>query len=127
MQHLNACFAKWLAEVGNVRCHGTTGRIVEEAFGDEQPKLTRLPNLGYDPVLAIERKVSEEGMISYDGNLYSLPVGKGHRILDSSHRKAPPCELEALHELYRKVTAQRPLWFYDAVAQRLVVASEASS
>ena len=107
MQHLNACFAKWLAEVGNVRCHGTTGRIVEEAFGDEQPKLTRLPNLGYDPVLATERKVSKERMISHDDNLYSLPVGKGHRMLDLSHRKSPPCEFEALYESCHKVTVQR--------------------
>ena len=90
-------------------------------------------------------------MISYDGNLYSsadgmrsrivevrnveaseviarysIPNGRGHQMLDPSHRKALPCELEALHETHRKVTVQRPLWFYDAVAQRLVAASKAS-
>jgi hypothetical protein len=63
----------WLREVANVRRHGTTGLIVSEAFAAEQTTLQPLPAGPFNEVLGLERRISREGMVSIDGNLYSVP------------------------------------------------------
>jgi len=72
----------WLDTVANVRCHGTTNRIVVEHFREEQPHLQPLPAGRFDAVLRIERRVSHEGCVSVGGNYYSVPDGTRRRILD---------------------------------------------
>jgi transposase len=72
----------WLDTVANVRCHGTTGRIVVEHFREEQPQLQPLPAGRFDTVLWIERRVSHEGCVSVGGNYYSVPDGTRKRILE---------------------------------------------
>jgi len=76
---MNAKLDGWLQTVANARCHGTTRRIVREAFLDERPSLGAMPSLPYQAVLRAERRVTRDGMVSIDGNQYSVP--------DSTHRR----------------------------------------
>jgi hypothetical protein len=73
LDDLNVQLADWLASVANVRVHGTTQRIVAEAFTAEQPELQRLPEHGLDAVLKLERRVSHDGFVAIGGNFYSVP------------------------------------------------------
>ena len=82
LDDLNAQFEDWRNTVANPRVHATTGRIVDEAFVQEQPTLKALPLLPYSAVLTIERRVSHEGMISVDGNQYSVPDTTRKRTLE---------------------------------------------
>ena len=82
LEHLNHCFAKWLDEVANQRVHGTTGRVVAEAFEEECASLQPLPKVPYQALLALERKINREGMVAYNGNSYSIPDGTRSRIVE---------------------------------------------
>lgn len=73
LDDLNAQLADWLAHVANARVHGTTQRIVAEAFLEEQPELQTLPEHRFDAVLKLERRVSHDGLIAVGGNYYSVP------------------------------------------------------
>jgi hypothetical protein len=64
LDDLNVQLADWLETVANVRVHGTTQRIVAEAFTAEQPELQRLPEHGFDAVLKLERRVSHDGFVA---------------------------------------------------------------
>ena len=73
LEDLNAQLIEWLDTVANVRIHGTTQRIVAEAFADEQPELQTLPEHRFDAVLKLERRVSHDGFVAIGGNYYSVP------------------------------------------------------
>jgi transposase len=73
LDDLNAQLTDWLDTVANVRVHGTTQRIIAEAFAAEQLDLQSLPAEPYDAVLKLERRVSHDGMVSVGGNYYSVP------------------------------------------------------
>ena len=73
LDDLNAQLDDWLATVANVRVHGTTQRIVSEAFAAEQPEPQLLPAFPFDALLKLERRVSHDGLISIGGNYYSVP------------------------------------------------------
>lgn len=73
LDDLNAQHDDWLATVANVRLHGTTQRIVSEAFAAEQPELQKLPAFPFDALLKLERRVSHDGLVSIGGNYYSVP------------------------------------------------------
>jgi transposase len=77
-QQLNA----WLQEVANARCHGTTGRIVQQAMAQERAALQPLPALAYRSVLKLERRVTRDGMISVQGNFYSVPDRTRKRVVE---------------------------------------------
>jgi transposase len=79
---MNRQLRQWLDTVANIRCHGTTGRIVGEHFREEQPHLQPLPAGRFDAVLRMERRVSHEGCVSVGGNYYSVPDGTRKRVLD---------------------------------------------
>lgn len=79
---LNAQLDDWLATVANPRVHATTDRVVNEAFVDEQPSLNALPAIPYSAVLTVERRVSHEGMVSVDGNYYSVPDTTRKRVVE---------------------------------------------
>lgn len=145
LDDLNAQFTKWRETVPDPRVHATTDRVVDEAFAEEEPALKELPALPYSAVLTIERRVSHEGMISVDGNYYSVPdttrrwtlehtqdirifedgikiarhpvlEGKNKRRVDPLHRKAPPKRTVPSRNSDR---LHRSLDFYDAVGWRL--------
>jgi transposase len=63
LDDLNAQLVDWLDTVANVRTHGTTQRVVAEAFAAEQPELQTLPEHRFDAVLKLERRVSHDGFI----------------------------------------------------------------
>jgi hypothetical protein len=79
---MNRQLRHWLDTVANVRCHGTTGRVVVEHFREEQPQLQSLPAGRFEAVLRVERRVSHEGCVSVGGNYYSVPDGTRKRVLD---------------------------------------------
>ena len=82
LDDLNAQFEDWLATVANARCHGTTRRVVQEAFVAEQARLAPLPTMAFNAVLSLKRRVSHDGMVSIDGNLYSVPDTTRRRVVE---------------------------------------------
>jgi len=70
---LNDQFRQWLDQVANVRTHATTHRVVSEHFAEERPSLGPLPAGPFQAVLRLERRITKDGMVSVDGNLYSVP------------------------------------------------------
>ncbi len=73
MEDLNIQFDDWRHTLANSREHGTTGRVVDEAFVEEQPHLKDLPAHRFNQVLKLERRVTRDGMVSVGGNDYSVP------------------------------------------------------
>jgi hypothetical protein len=73
LDDLNAQLIGWLDTVANIRVHGTTQRVVAEAFAAEQPELQTLPQHRFDAVLKLERRVSHDGFVAIGGNFYSVP------------------------------------------------------
>ncbi len=73
LDDLNAQFRQWLDQVANARTHATTHRVVREHFADERPSLLPLPAGPFQAVLRLERRITRDGMVSVDGNLYSVP------------------------------------------------------
>ena len=73
LDDLNGQLDDWLATVANVRVHGTTQKIVAEAFAAEQTELQTLPSVPFDALLKLERRVSHDGLVSIGGNYYSVP------------------------------------------------------
>jgi hypothetical protein len=70
---LNVQFRQWLDQVANARVHATTHRVVNEHFAEERPRLQALPAGPFQAVLRLERRITKDGMVSVDGNLYSVP------------------------------------------------------
>lgn len=85
LDDLNAQFDVWRADIANARQHATTGRIVREYFGKEQPQMHSLPAMRYDAVLTLERRISREGMVAVAGNYYSVPDTARRRIVEVQH------------------------------------------
>ena len=79
---LNGQFTRWLGDVANPRVHATTGRVVNEAFGEEKPTLQSLPLISFGAVLKLERRISREGMISVEDNYYSVPDTTRQRAVE---------------------------------------------
>jgi hypothetical protein len=82
LDEMNHELAVWLAEVANVRRHGTTGRWVSEALTEERPALQALPALAYCSVLKLERRITRDGMVSVQGNYYSVPDSTRQRLVE---------------------------------------------
>ena len=70
------------------RAHATTRRVVAEHFAEERPQLQPLPAGPFQAVLRLERRITRDGMVSVDGNLYSVP--NATRRSASSRCTAPP-------------------------------------
>ena len=92
LSHLNAEFDRWRAEVANRRQHGTTRRVVEEAFQEERGQLQPVPAHPYTTVLRMQRRLSRDGMLSVDGNEYSVPDTLTRRVIEV-HRLASELRL----------------------------------
>ena len=150
LDDLNRQFGHWRATLANPRTHATTGRVVDEAFADERPRLAPLPAIAYSAPLTVERRISRDGMVSVAGNLYSVPDATRRRVVEvQSHpgqvRIFEDGGLIAVHPVlegrnrrrldpsHRAAApaapepsdvrpAQRPLDFYAAVGQRLAEA-----
>lgn len=82
LDDLNAQFREWLDRTANPRTHATTRRVVAEHFAEEQPHLQALPAGPFQAVLKLERRITRDGMISLDGNLYSVPNATRRRVVE---------------------------------------------
>jgi hypothetical protein len=123
LDDLNAQLRHWLDTVANLRVHATTGRVVVEAFAEEQPRLQPLPLVPFRSVLRLERRVSHEGMVSVGGNYYSVPDTTRRRVLEVQALAdevqiyeagrlvaAIPCSKAAISGASRRVTAKPRYW-----------------
>ena len=104
LDDLNAQFDDWRGKVANPRVHATTGRIVDQAFAEEQSYLVPLPAHPYDAVLTVERRVSRDGMVSVGGNLYSVPDAARKRVLEVQRH---PAEVRIFED--RTLIARHPI------------------
>ncbi len=65
---------RWTAEVANVRVHGSTYRVVAEAWQQEQPALQPLAKRrAYPLVVECVRRVSRDAFVCWQSNRYSVP------------------------------------------------------
>lgn len=104
LDDLNAQFEEWRRTIANLRVHATTGRVVDEHFVEEKPKLQSLPQRPYDAVLTVERRITHEGMVAVGGNQYSVPDTAKRRIVEvQSH----PCEVRIFED--GKLIAAHPV------------------
>lgn len=76
--HLNNYLQTWLETVANPRLHGTTQRVPREHFEESEraalrPYLTPA-YLSLSTSHGLPRKVDKTGLISFKGNLYSVPA-----------------------------------------------------
>jgi transposase len=72
----------WLdetAEVGNLRIHGTTRRIVNEAWNEERPLLIQLPEKRFAVHEDGVRVVDADSTLSMNGTRYTVPSTLAHR------------------------------------------------
>jgi transposase len=104
MTDLNEQFSRWRCDIAHPRQHGTTKRIVQEAFIEEYPSLQALPAGVFNDVLTMDRRVTRDGMVSIDGNLYSVP---DTTITRQVQVERTATELRILHE--NRVIAIHPL------------------
>ena len=112
---LNGQFRQWLDQVANARVHATTRRVVKEHFAEEQPWLKSLPVGPFQAVLRLERRITKDGMVSVDGNLYSVPDTTRRRPVEV-HSTAN--EVRILEE--GKIVAVHPVM--DGRGQRRIIA-----
>jgi len=112
---LNDQLRQWLDQVANPRTHATTRRVVQEHFAEERPRLQPLPAGPFQAVLRLERRITRDGMVSVDGNLYSVP--------DTTRRR--PVEVHSMAHEVRileegRVIATHPV--LDGRGQRRIIA-----
>jgi transposase len=71
---LRAALFAWTRQSANARLHGTTHRIVEEAWQEEKPHLQPLEGRPPYPLVVEQvRRVSRDAYVSWQSNRYSVP------------------------------------------------------
>lgn len=79
---MNHQLRQWLDAVANARRHGTTERVVVEHFAQERPRLQPLPAGRFEALLSVQRRLSNDGLVSMGGNYYSVPDGTRARVVE---------------------------------------------
>src|SRR5205814_4337996 len=51
-------------------------------FAEEKPYLKALPAMPFTVVLAFDRRITRDGMVSVGGNLYSVPDSTRRRVVE---------------------------------------------
>ena len=115
LDDLNTQFRQWLDQVANARVHATTKRVVAEHFAEERHKLQPLPAGPFQAVLQFERRITRDGMVSVDGNLYSVPNTARRRVVEVHNTTNEVRILEEGH-----VIAVHPV--LDGRGQRRIIA-----
>jgi transposase len=75
-EELEAHVQRWLdhtPEAGNLRVHGTTGRVPNEVYAEEHPLLIRLPGERFPVHTDDTRCVDSDSTLSVDGRRYTVP------------------------------------------------------
>jgi len=73
LEHLNEVTRWWLANVADVRLHGTTKKTPLELHAEEIPHLLPMPSLQFDTAQVVYRIVDTDGTVQYSNNRYSVP------------------------------------------------------
>jgi transposase len=85
LEDFNEQLAAWLAEVADVRVHGTTHQRPIERFGLEAPALVASASqASFLEALVRERVVAEDWLVAIDANRYSVPwrlIGKTVQVV----------------------------------------------
>ena len=80
LAHLNWELEKWIIETADERIHGTTHQRPSQRFTEERLLLINRTQ-PYVHVTAIQRKVSQDSMVSWASNRYSVPwIYVGHCV-----------------------------------------------
>ena len=117
---LNHQFRQWLDQVANARTHATTRRVVSEHFAEERPSLQPLPAGPFQAVLRLQRRITRDGMVSVDGNLYSVPDTTRRRPVEVHSTASEVRILEEGH-----VVATHPV--LEGRGQRRIIAGHRSA
>ncbi len=74
---LNERAREWVANVANVRVHGTHGEVVLKRFAEEEPLLGKMDGRPrYDTDYHSVRRVGSDGRLSYRGQLYQVGLSQ---------------------------------------------------
>jgi len=86
VEDLRSQLHAWVATVANQRVHGTTHRIVREAWEAERPHLQPLAGRSpYPYIPEVTRRVSRDAYVAYGANRYSVPwllAGRDVRVCE---------------------------------------------
>jgi transposase len=126
LEEINAAARTWLAEVANVRIHGTTGEVPLVRF--EKEALTHIAHLApFDTAEHTYRRATLDCIISYRGSRYSVPHmaakrtvlvkeeagGMIHIFLDgesiTSHRRAKKGQTVIVPDHYKGIAVAMPV------------------
>lgn len=78
---LNEKGLSWLENVANLRVHGTTAKVVKEAYLEEKDKLFSLKShMVFDTALYLPRKITRDCLVSYENCRYSMPHAYASKI-----------------------------------------------
>jgi transposase len=73
---------EWCAQIANKRRHGTTGRVPDEAWREEERALLiRLPSSPFSVHRVEPRAVAPDATLSIGGTLYSVPTALSNTIV----------------------------------------------
>jgi len=90
VEDLRGQLRSWTSEVANARVHGTTHRVVRDAWEQEREHLQPLGGRGpYPYAPEVSRRVARDAYISYGSNRYSVPwqyVGREVQVRDEHGR-----------------------------------------
>lgn len=79
LHDLNRQALNWMNEIANPRVHGTTGEVPFARLPYEN--LQALPATRFDTSIKVERCAARDCLVSYDGNLYSVPAAWAGKML----------------------------------------------
>jgi len=79
LDDLNRQALNWMNEIANPRVHGTTGEVPFARLPYEN--LQALPATRFDTSIKVERCAARDCLVSYDGNLYSVPAAWAGKML----------------------------------------------
>ncbi len=73
---------EWCTQIANPRRHGTTGRVPQEVWRDEEHALLiRLPSAPFSVHRAEPRAVAPDATLSIGGTLYSVPASLANSVV----------------------------------------------
>lgn len=117
--------AAWLEQEANVRIHGTTRERPVDRFATEQPLLGALPSTDYDCSIVRSVPATEQALVQFETNRYTVPSSKAKRVLTLKATGQTVClydgpDLVATHprsfEKYRVI--ENPAHYARLLAER---------
>ena len=144
MDDLKRQLQKWLAEVNDVRIHGTTKKRPIDMYIEEHPFLQVLPANHFDTSLVVQLVVNQESCVQWKGYLYVVPeqymyevcpvrIAEDHLVVYSSageqlvtHPLAEPGRKERYVGVHQKTGKKPDLVIADVISRLKAFAPEMS-